>query len=930
MTSKLLGVVCGALLLGIVALALRRVMLPLWRDRDSDFRRALLVLVALWIVKTALLPFFPGFGADVSSYTAWALDMAARGPAEIYRSGYFLDYPPGYLYALWAVGALASAVGAAGTALRVLVETPAMLADLILGATVFAAVRRAASVRMAWAAMLLVALNPALLFDTVVWGQSDSVLALVLLLAVLAFIDRRFALGWALAAIAVLVKPQGLMLLPVFAWLTLLEANPRVWAGSALAAIATFLVGIAPFQLGKSWNWIFTLYSATAGYYAETSVNAFNFIALIGGLRQPDSAELLGVSYFVIGMAMLAPLYAFVGWLLWKRRDATAMWFAACLTVFGFFMLAPRMHERYLYAALVFAAPLAAGSLTMLSVFALLTVTCFFNLAYVLHTLNTVVFLEPRDSLAMLTAIINLGALALMVRWGAVGLPQDSPTRAGALWKQLVERLAAPAAASSDTVTTAPLAWLRIDTVIVALLISAAAVTRLWSLGHPGEIVFDEVHFVTQARHYLSGEAFLDPHPPLAKLVIASGICLFGDEPWSWRIGNAVIGIALVAITYLLGRRITRSRLAGGLAGAFVLCDGMFLVDSRIAVIDIVYITLAALSYLLLFRFVDETDGRAQRRTLLALGGALGLCVGAKLYVPVFASLFVAGFLVWVLLRQPPASEVQLRKIDSPRNRRALSAFALTASVAFAAYLAVFIPHFLLGWWGGISDLLHYYREVIWYEQSVAQATHPYSSPWWSWPLMLRPIAYWQNFPKAGDVATIWGGGNPVLWWGALTAVTITAVQAFERPSLARSFMVIGYLGYLGLWVWVGRTLFLYHYLPCLYLGYLALGAVLADCWQGRAEPWEHLAIILTLAPPAILALGVPVALGCLAAILITYAALLLKSQQHAGRMACAVFVGTAAAAFFYFLPLWLAWPIDRAGYYQRMWLKGPGLRNWI
>ncbi|MGH7948647.1 MAG: hypothetical protein ACREQF_05435, partial [Candidatus Binataceae bacterium] len=99
MTGKLLGVVCGALLLGILALALRRAMLPLWRDREADFRRALLVLVALWIVKTALLPLFPGFGADVSSYTAWALDIAARGPAQIYRSGYFLDYPPGYLYA---------------------------------------------------------------------------------------------------------------------------------------------------------------------------------------------------------------------------------------------------------------------------------------------------------------------------------------------------------------------------------------------------------------------------------------------------------------------------------------------------------------------------------------------------------------------------------------------------------------------------------------------------------------------------------------------------------------------------------------------------------------------------------------------------------------------------------------------------------------
>ena len=57
---------------------------------------------------------------------------------------------------------------------------------------------------------------------------------------------------------------------------------------------------------------------------------------------------------------------------------------------------------------------------------------------------------------------------------------------------------------------------------------------------------------------------------------------------------------------------------------------------------------------------------------------------------------------------------------------------------------------------GGIEDLFKYYSDVVWYEKSVASATHPYASPWWSWPLMLRPIAYWQNFPKAGDVQTVW------------------------------------------------------------------------------------------------------------------------------------------------------------------------------
>ena len=148
---------------------------------------------------------------------------------------------------------------------------------------------------------------------------------------------------------------------------------------------------------------------------------------------------------------------------------------------------------------------------------------------------------------------------------------------------------------------------------------------------------------------------------------------------------------------------------------------------------------------------------------------------------------------------------------------------------------------------GGIADLFHYYSDVKWYEGSVKAATHPYSSQWWTWPLMLRPIAYWQNFPPQGKVATIWGGGNPLLWWSALTAITITAVRALERPNPARTFLVLGYLGYLAIWIPVGRTLFLYHYMPSVYLGYLALAAIVADAWRGEAEMWECAALLVTM-----------------------------------------------------------------------------------
>ncbi len=258
-----------------------------------------------------------------------------------------------------------------------------------------------------------------------------------------------------------------------------------------------------------------------------------------------------------------------------------------------------------------------------------------------------------------------------------------------------------------------------------------------------------------------------------------------------------------------------------------------------------------------------------------------------------------------------------------------VGAVVLVGSVASITYLAVFLPHYWLGWWGGISDLFKYYSDVVWYEKSVSSATHPYSSRWWSWPLMLRPIAYWQNFPKTGDVQTVWGGGNPLLWWGALTAITITAVQAFERPSLTRSFLVIGYLSYLLIWAWIGRTLFLYHYMASVYFGYLALAILLAECFKERAEPWEHLALLLTMTPVFFLGLPPTWAWITFLAVIGAYAFLLLRTP-YAGRYVAGVFALTALILFVYYFPIWVGIPISREGYYARMWLSSGGIRNWI
>src|SRR5258706_1673679 len=104
---------------------------------------------------------------------------------------------------------------------------PPLIGDFLLSIAVYLFVRRTSTVRYAWIALALVALNPAFIFDSVVWGQTDSPIALALFLSVAMMIDGEYEVGWGLAALAVLIKPQAFSLLPVIGVCTLLRLEPR-------------------------------------------------------------------------------------------------------------------------------------------------------------------------------------------------------------------------------------------------------------------------------------------------------------------------------------------------------------------------------------------------------------------------------------------------------------------------------------------------------------------------------------------------------------------------------------------------------------------------------------------------------------------------------------------------------------------------------
>jgi Gpi18-like mannosyltransferase/4-amino-4-deoxy-L-arabinose transferase-like glycosyltransferase len=908
-------------------------------------RLALLgILVALLAVKLLVAPHFQ-YRVDVGSYSAWAMKLAAEGPGRFYAPGYFADYPPGYMYVLWGIGLVGRGLSLAwqSASFVALLKLPALLADLAVAHLIFVRLRPGRR-RLAWIAALAFALNPALLLNSTIWGQTDSVLALLALLAFLALGDRRFELAWILATLAVLTKPQALLVVPLFVlW-------PWGWWKSGrplsvlLCILATVYVVADPFRGDRSWWWLVELYTGTTGYYAETSVNAMNLPALLFGMRGNDSDLALGLTAqtwgfvigFTVGLAFLVP------YLRVRSRSLHAGLVAAATLVA--FMCLTRMHERYLYPYFVFAGLLGVTGRTG---------ALYWTLSALFFANQLLVYLYQQDATAgpvwLWKALSALGVLALGVAFvlyrrmargreavpGAAALDEDDArwqeAVAAARAAALAPRPVPTARASADEADNVGPAWRWKEAVFLVVLSAVALGIRVWHIGEPTDLVFDEIYFVEQGRNYLEGKDFMDPHPPIAKLTIGLGIKLFGDTPTGWRLMNAAVGTALVPLMYWLARLLFRRRVAAAFAAALVTFDGLCIVDSRIAVIDIHYVTWGVAAYVSAIRLVRK-ERFHDVWWLLLTGALIGLSVAAKLYIPFFSFLLVLGTLfvtAWNFARRSGVAPM----------RYALWPVFVTGATASVVYALSYAPHFLWGWWHSPLDLVKYIViKVPEYQAAVAEATHPYSSKWWTWPLLLRPVwYYWKDpGPSPGMVVGIWGSGNPPVWWAALPALVLAGWYAVRDRRLALVFVVAGWVIHLAPWVGIGRTLFLYHYLPSLLFGLLALSWMLDRLWHGEGGPVERgiigavlLGSILPVAMATTGSWGAILFIGLLAG----YEGMTFSSsrdQTKVGRTAVAAYALAVLAVAIYFLPIWLGTPVTKRAWEARMWISGSKLMNWI
>jgi len=96
---------------------------------------------------------------------------------------------------------------------------------------------------------------------------------------------------------------------------------------------------------------------------------------------------------------------------------------------------------------------------------------------------------------------------------------------------------------------------------LLCLIVLIILVMHFSVIMQPNEPLFDEIHYVKDARLIISGEGTERlEHPPLAKLFIIAGIKMFGDNPFGWRFFPIIFGAAGIVFMYLICRRLNLSK----------------------------------------------------------------------------------------------------------------------------------------------------------------------------------------------------------------------------------------------------------------------------------------------------------------------------------------------------------------------------------
>ena len=354
------------------------------------------------------------------------------------------------------------------------------------------------------------------------------------------------------------------------------------------------------------------------------------------------------------------------------------------------------------------------------------------------------------------------------------------------------------------------------------------------------EAHFDELYFVRTAENYLHLQSpYSWSHPPLGKLIIASGILVFGYSPFGWRIVGVIFATLLIPLIYVMGKKLFGTWI-GAFASAFLLTfDFMNFSMGRMATVDVyvAFFSLASqLSFLIYIKGVLKDGWKTSITPLFfaVLFFALGF---STKWIVLFGFLgqlaILLGFRLKEVINQKETLSVKIKRIfDYP-----FFILLIFILLAVCIYFITYIPNMLAG--QSLDDIFNLQWSIFRYHSSLI-SSHPYASRWYTWPFSLKPVLLFRTYLPNNMMSIIVAMGNPAVCWVGFSFVLLSVERAIRKKFSSIFIVVIFFFQWLP-YALISRTTFLYHFYSDVPFLCLATAYFLNKYWSNK---WTKIATI--------------------------------------------------------------------------------------
>jgi len=374
-----------------------------------------------FILRVILATLIKGHTIDITNFGSWAIHVANRGLPYFYVGIPFADYPPGYIYVLYLIGLMQKlfSISRDSSLFLLMLKLPSIITDLIATNLIHSLSIKKTKRANALLLSFVFLFNPAIILNSSIWGQVDSFFTIFIILMIIYLINEKFTAASIFSFVALLVKPQALIFMPVLVFSLISTKDFRIIIKSIAYGILTFILGVLPFSIIQGAFFIFKKYFDTLSSYPYVTLNAANIYALFGKNWAIDSEKFLFIPFRIWGIISILLITIWIATLCIKNKVKENLSLIALMLVTAVFVFGIRMHERYLYPAL----PLSLISFIFIqdkSLFLLygaLSITHFLNTGYVfILSLKDIYYIPGCDPFFLSIALLNVFFSGWLIR----------------------------------------------------------------------------------------------------------------------------------------------------------------------------------------------------------------------------------------------------------------------------------------------------------------------------------------------------------------------------------------------------------------------------------------------------------------------------------------------------------------------------------